>query len=161
MNQDPRPGLLLLEALPTLAGGQTVLLNLLPALTDRYRVSILLPGEGELAQACQAQGVACFFAPIGRYSLMHKSLRDLAAYSALTPRLVWRTLRLIRQQQIDLVYANSGPTFLWGALAAQLAGCPILWHHHNLFADGKTLFAVRTAAHLPALRTIVCASPAA
>ena len=119
MNQNPRPGLLLLEALPTLAGGQTVLLNLLPALTDRFRVSILLPGEGELAQACQAQGVACFFAPIGRYSLMHKSLRDLAAYSVLTPRLGHRRPRGgqrrsgLCQQRPNLSLGRAGRTTGW------------------------------------------------
>jgi glycosyltransferase involved in cell wall biosynthesis len=158
MNRDTRPGILFLEALPTIAGGQTVLLNLIPALVDRFRLAALLPGAGPLADALNVQGVQCFFAPVGRYSLMRKSLRDVAVYSARTPLLVWRTHQLIRHWGANLLYANSGPTFLWGTLAAQITGRPILWHHHNLLADGKTLQLVHLTARLPAVRKILCAS---
>jgi glycosyltransferase involved in cell wall biosynthesis len=161
MSEDRRPGILFLEALPTLAGGQTVLVNLIPALRELYRLAALLPGEGALANALRAAGVTCFFAPVGRYSLMRKSLRDVVVYAARTPLLAWRTARLIRRWGADLVYANSGPTFLWGTLAAQFTGRPIVWHHHNLLADGKTLRLVQAAAHLPAVRRILCVSAAA
>ncbi len=161
MNDTHQPGLLFLEALPTIAGGQTVLLNLMPALRDHYRLAVLLPGDGPLAAALRAEGVTCFFAPVGRYSLMRKSLHDVAAYAARTPLLAWRTAQLIRQWRAELVYANSGPTFLWGALAAQLTGRPMIWHHHNLLADGKTLRLVQAAARLPAVRRILCVSAAA
>lgn len=161
MSDDQRPGILFLEALPTLAGGQTVLVNLISALRQQYRLAALLPGEGALATALRAVGVTCFFAPVGRYSLMRKSLRDVVVYAARTPLLTWRTAGLIRSWGADLVYANSGPTFLWGALAAQLTGRPMVWHHHNLLADGKTLRLVQTAARLPAVRRIICVSAAA
>jgi len=161
MNATHKPGLLFLEALPTIAGGQTVLLNLIPALRDHYRLAVLLPADGPLAAALHAADVTCFYAPVGRYSLMRKSLRDVAAYAARTPLLAWRTAQLIRQWRADLVYANSGPTFLWGALAAQLTGRPMIWHHHNLLADGKTLRLVQAAARLPAVRRIICVSAAA
>jgi len=161
MNATRKPGLLFLEALPTIAGGQTVLLNLIPALHEDYRIAVLLPGDGPLAAALRAAGVTCFFAPVGRYSLMRKSLRDVAAYALRTPLLALRSAQLIRQWGADLIYANSGPTFLWGALAAQLTGRPMIWHHHNLLADGKTLRLVQTAARLPAVRRIICVSAAA
>lgn len=161
MNATRKPGLLFLEALPTIAGGQTVLLNLIPALREDYHIAVLLPGDGPLAAALRAAGVTCFFAPVGRYSLMRKSLRDVAAYALRTPLLALRTAQLIRQWGADLIYANSGPTFLWGALAAQLTGRPMIWHHHNLLADGKTLRLVQTAARLPAVRRIICVSAAA
>lgn len=161
MSSNQKNGILFLEALPTIAGGQTVLLNLVPALREHYRLATLLPGEGLFAEALRAEGVECFFAPIGRYSLMNKSSRDVVAYAMRMPLLMWRAARLIRRWGADLVYANSGPTFLWGALAAQLTGRPIIWHHHNLFSDGKTLTSVRGAARLPSVRTIICASAAA
>lgn len=161
MSADARPGILFLEALPTIAGGQTVLLNLVPALIEEFRLAALLPGEGPLAAALRQAGVTCFFAPIGRYSLLRKSPRDVVAYSARTPLLAWRTAQLIRRWDAALVYANSGPTFLWGALAAQLTARPLIWHHHSLLADSKTLALVRAAARLPAVRTIICASTAA
>ena len=161
MSAISKPGILFLEALPTIAGGQTVLVNLVPALRDRYRLATLLPAEGPLAQALRSEGVLCFVAPIGQYSLMHKSLRDVAAYTARLPLLAWRTAQLIRAWDADVVYANSGPTFVWGTLAAQITRCPIVWHHHNLLADGKSLAVVRAASRLPAVRSIVCASAAA
>lgn len=161
MSADAKPGLLFLEALPTIAGGQTVLLNLIPALCARYRLAALLPDEGPLSAALRAEGATCFFAPVGRYSLMRKSLRDVTAYAARIPQLTWRTARLIRAWGADLVYANSGPTFVWGALAAQLTNRAMIWHHHNLLADGKTLRLVQTAARLPAVRRIICVSAAA
>ena len=161
MSADARPGILFLEALPTLAGGQTVLLNLLPALRAHYRLAALLPGDGPLATVLRAEGVTCFFAPVGRYSLMRKSLRDVAAYAGRLPLLAWRTDQVIRSWGADLVYANSGPTFVWGALAAQFTERPIVWHHHNLLADGKTLRLVQTAARIPAVRRIICVSAAA
>jgi hypothetical protein len=161
MSADARPGILFLEALPTLAGGQTVLLNLLPALRAHYRLAALLPGDGPLATVLRAEGVTCFFAPVGRYSLMRKSLRDVAAYAGRLPLLAWRTAQVIRSWGADLVYANSGPTFVWGALAAQFTERPIVWHHHNLLADGKTLRLVQTAARIPAVRRIICVSAAA
>ena len=158
MSGNRKPGILFLEALPTIAGGQTVLLNLVPALREHFRLAALLPDEGPLADALRTEGVECFFAPVGRYSLMSKSFHDVVAYALRMPLLTWRTARLVRRWGADLIYANSGPTFLWGALAAQLMGRPIIWHHHNLFADDKTLSLVRSASWLPAVRTIVCAS---
>jgi glycosyltransferase involved in cell wall biosynthesis len=37
----------------------------------------------------------------------------------------------------------------------------MIWHHHNLLADGKTLRLVQAAARLPAVRRILCVSAAA
>jgi glycosyltransferase involved in cell wall biosynthesis len=161
MSADARPGILFLEALPTLAGGQTVLLNLLPALRDALSAGRAAAGRRAAGDRAARRRRDLFLCPIGRYSLMRKSLRDVAAYAA-APR-CWpgAQRRLIRSWGADLVYANSGPTFVWGALAAQFTERPIVWHHHNLLADGKTLRLVQTAARIPAVRRIICVSAAA
>lgn len=150
--------LLLLEALPTIAGGQVMLLNLVPALRRQYRLVALLPAPGPLSAALQDLGVPCYFAPLGEYSLVRKTGRDMLRYAARFPRLVWTTRRLIRQQHIDLLYANSARTFVWATLAAGLARRPIVWHHHNVLADRKTLWLLQILARLPAVQCIVCAS---
>ncbi len=72
MSEPRLPHLLFLEALPMLAGGQTVLVNLVPGLTSQLKMAALLPGEGSLASVLRQLDVECFFAPIGRYSLMRK-----------------------------------------------------------------------------------------
>ena len=97
---------------------------------------------------------------MGEYSLVHKTGRDIVGYTVRFPRLVWLTWQLIRQQQIDLLYANSARTFVWATLAASLARRPIIWHHHNVLADWKTLRLLQTMAHVSAVQRIICASNA-
>ncbi len=153
--------LLFLESLPTISGGQAMLIQLARHLAGRYELHALLPGEGALAQALRAAGVVCHFAPMGAYTLVRKSARDVARYAARAPGLTLRTWRLVRGERIDLVYANSGRTFVWGSLAAALAGRGVIWHHHNLLADRKSLRLLRWLGRLRTVRRIICASPAA
>lgn len=153
-----KKNILLLESLSTISGGQAVLLQLLPPLKQHYRLFSILPENGPLAAKMEESNVKCSFAPMGNYTLVKKSIRDVLTYSLLLPRLVFFARHLIRQQNIDLVYANSGRTFVWGTLAALLTGCPIIWHHHNLLGDGKTLTALNLLARLPVVKRIICAS---
>lgn len=161
MPENPRPRLLVLESLPTLSGGQQVLLDMIPALRAVGDLRVLLPAEGPLSKALGAFDIPCTFASLGDYTLVQKTLGDVVAYAARLPYLTLHVRRLIRRNAIDLVYANSGRTFVWGTLAAALAGCPILWHHHNLLADGKTLSLLRVIGKLSAVRRIICVSEAA
>ena len=155
------PSLLFLESLPTISGGQAVLVSLVPALAQDYELLALLPGPGPLADALCQHGVACQFAPMGGYTLVRKTAGDLVRYVTELPRLTWHAWRLIRRHHIDLVYANVGRTFVWGTLAAALAKTPIIWHHHNLFADSKTLFVLKMTGRWPTVRRIVAVSKAA
>lgn len=153
--------ILFLEALPTISGGQAVLLNLIPELRKDYNLVALLPHEGPFSEALQVLQVPYYFAPVGQYSLVRKTAWDVVNYTLRFPWLILFTWRLIRSQHVDLVYANSGRTFLWGTLAAMVAGCPVIWHHHNLFADGKTLTLLNLTGRLPTVRRIICVSDAA
>ena len=159
-----RPRLLFLESLPTISGGQAVLLDLAHALCTQdmqYDLWALLPGEGPLADRLRALGVNCRFAPVGRYSLVHKTMADAANYALRFPWLSLVVWRLIRTERIDLVYANSSRTFVWGSLGAALAGRPILWHQHSVLADGKSLALLNATGRLKAVRRIIAVSAAA
>jgi glycosyltransferase involved in cell wall biosynthesis len=92
--------------------------------------------------------------------LVHKTGQDILRYATRFPHLVWLAWQIIRQQQIDLVYANSARTFVWATLAATLARRPIIWHHHNTLADWKSLKLLQAVAHSPTVRRIICASAA-
>ena len=157
----PRRRLLILESLSTIAGGQQVLLDAVPALNASFDLAVLLPDDGPLARRLRAGGVSCHFAPAGQYTLVRKTVRDALGYAARLPWMTLLTWRLIRQAGIDLVYANSGRTFVWGTLAAALSGRPMVWHHHNLLADAKTLALVRLVGRLRTVRRIMCASKVA
>jgi glycosyltransferase involved in cell wall biosynthesis len=153
--------LLILEAIATIAGGQRVLLDLLPGLREAFDVTVAIPGPGPLADALRAQQVATVMLPIRRYSLVKKTARDVLAFAASTPRLSLALRALIRRDHIDLLYANSAPAFPWGTLGAVMAGRPILWHSHNNLGDGKSLLLARALATLPAVRQIIGASASA
>jgi len=156
-----RRRLLILESLSTIAGGQQVLLDAVPALNAAFELTALLSDDGPLARRLRAGGVSCHFAPAGQYTLVRKTVRDALSYAARLPWMTLLTWRLIRQAGIDLVYANSGRTFVWGTLAAALSGRPIVWHHHNLLADAKAMALVRLVGRLDTVRRIMCASEVA
>jgi len=153
--------ILFLETLPTISGGQAVLLSLVHELRKTYNISVLLPGEGPLAEMLQSSQVSCHFVSMGRYSLVRKTIWDVLNYLVRLPWLILFTRQLIKRQHVNLVYANSGPTFIWGTLAAAWADRPVIWHHHNLLEDAKTLTFLRIVGRLPTVRQIICVSEAA
>jgi glycosyltransferase involved in cell wall biosynthesis len=156
-----RPRLLILESLATIAGGQAALLNLAPYLGQTHDLLALLPGEGPLTEALRQAGVRCFFAPLGSYTLVHKTAGDVFNYALRFPWLALSAWRLVMRERVNLVYANSTRTFAWGTLAATLAGRPIIWHQHNLLADRKTLMLVERIGQWRTVRRVIAASQAA
>ncbi len=152
------PRLLILEALAEIAGGQAVLLDLLPALTSAYHVGAIVPGDGALSRALQAGRVEIFRIPMAEYQLVQKGHSDLWRFAVETPRLAWLARRSFRRFKADLIYANNSRTLVWGTLAARLAQRPILWHIHNLFGDRKTLRLLKRLAHWRVVKRIICAS---
>jgi glycosyltransferase involved in cell wall biosynthesis len=156
-----RPHLLLVESLPTIAGGQAAMVQLASGWHDDLKLSALLPSPGPLSEALSAQGIHCFFAEQGDYTLLRKTQRDVVSYARRLPRLITTTARLMREQEIDAIYANSARVFAWAAFGAALACRPAIWHHHALLADSTTLRLVTNVARLPTVRRIICASTAA
>ena len=152
--------ILFLEALPIISGGQRVLLHLIPALRE-YDLHALLPGPGPLSLELARLGVACHFARMADYTLVHKHRTDILRFPADQVRLAYACRRLIQTQRIELVYANSSRTFAWGALAAGLSRRPIVWHLHNVIGDSNTRILLAWAGRIPAVRRIIAASQAA
>jgi glycosyltransferase involved in cell wall biosynthesis len=150
-----------LEALPMVAGGQRVLIDLMPALTGQFDVTVIVPGDGPLANGLRACGARVIFAPMADYTLVKKGWRDLLNFAIETPRLAVGLQKIIREHQAEIVYANSSRTFIWGTLGARLAGRSIIWHVHNLLGDSKTLGLVRMLAQTKTVRKIICTSSAA
>ena len=153
--------ILFLEAIPTISGGQQVLIDIVPGLSD-YDLYALLPGPGPLADSLQGAGVACHFAFMAQYTLVRKSWGDAGRFASNVPRLAWRAARLALRLGVDLIYANTARAFAWGAPSATSIGRPVLWHVDDILADRKSLTFLRMMGHLPSVRRIVAASqPAA
>ena len=159
----PRKRLLFLESLQIVAGGQQCLLDLVKSLKDRYEIVVVLPGDGPLAKELAGLGIACRFIPVGSYSLLKKNWFDVMRYAIRFPWLTMAVWRIILQERIDLVYANSARTFLWGTLAALLARRLILWHLYSALVDSKVIVLLNLWGRLPTVRRIlsVCESTSA
>ena len=147
--------ILFLEAIPVIAGGQRVLLDLLPTLHREFEITVAVPGPGLLAEAVQQLGVSVVYLPAPTYGLVKKSWRDMAAFTISVPQLSLALASMARRLGIDLIYANSGPTFPWGTLGAALSRRPIIWHSHNILTDGKSLWLTRNLADWPVVRQII------
>ena len=109
--------ILFLEALSGIAGGQRVLLDILPAL-EGCELHAMLPGPGPLVDALSEAGVTCHYVPMADYTLVHKGWGDLVRFPVDQLRLAARCARLCTELGVDLVYANSSRAFVWGTVGA-------------------------------------------
>ncbi|MDE3088148.1 MAG: glycosyltransferase family 4 protein [Chloroflexota bacterium] len=153
--------ILFLEALPTISGGQRVLIDLMPALVQQFDATVLVPAEGPLADALRAAGARVTVLPMADYTLVDKRGRDVFTFIVDTPRLALALARLVRQEDARLVYVNNSRAFIWGTLGARLSGRPAIWHAHNIFGDSKTRALVSWFARMKTVRHIICPSDAA
>lgn len=81
-------------------------------------------GAGNLPEQVRALGIpVAQFAP-GRFRNLPASIRCVAALA-----------RLVREQQIDLVFSNSGHPLLFARPASLLAGRPCVWWVHGYFPE--------------------------
>lgn len=61
--------------------------------------------------------------------------KKLARFFLFFPPHVYQTRRWLRRWKIDVVHVNTSNN-LQGAVAARLAGCPLVWHVRELSGDG-------------------------
>jgi glycosyltransferase involved in cell wall biosynthesis len=115
VSSDRRPRILLLITLAEIGGAQSYVIALLPALTDRFDVTVAAYGDGPLRDAAIAAGVR--YVPL-RHVRRAVSLRHdtLGLVELLVLMLRWRP---------DIVHASSSKAGILGRLAASLAGVPI------------------------------------
>lgn len=111
----PRPRVLILITLAEVGGAQTYVASLLPALVERYDVTVAAWGPGPLRAKAERAGAG--------WVELRWVRRDLHP---------WRDLRglvelvaLCRRLRPDLVHANSSKAGVLGRLAAWLARVPV------------------------------------
>jgi len=153
---------LYLDHTARLSGGELALARMLAAL-DRRRVEpiVVLAEEGPLLELLTRQSIETHVQPLDRKlrEVRKDSLgiagwiAQLAALGRLW-RYAWRVSRFARQRGIQLLYSNSLKADFYGAVAARLAGVPIVWHIRDRIEDGylprPAVWLVRLLArHLP------------
>jgi glycosyltransferase involved in cell wall biosynthesis len=153
---------LYLDHTATLSGGELALARLLSAL-DRTRVEplVVLAEEGPLSGLLEQQSVETAVIPLGReVRQVRKDALGLAGLVGQVGSLgaLWRYARRIarfaRQRRVDLIYTNSLKSDFYGALAARLAGVPVVWHIRDRierrYLPAPAVWLVRLlAAYLP------------
>lgn len=140
-NQDRSPHLLIVNFSARGSGPSYSLLKLLDHWGDRYRVTVAVPGKGELPDELDRRGIPVVNA--GRFGYRSPAL----------PWLVWTLSR----GNYDLVYANS---FFLGArnacIASKLLGLPFVWHLREILTRRQW----KTASFLRLADAIVAVSHA-
>jgi glycosyltransferase involved in cell wall biosynthesis len=110
-----KPRLLILITLSELGGAQTAVALLLPALADRFEVTVAAQGSGPLRDAAEAAGVPYV-------ELEHVRRRIDPWHDA---RALVELVRLCRMVRPDIVHAHSSKAGVLGRAAAWLARVPV------------------------------------
>ena len=121
-----RHKILYLDKSSEIGGAETSLLLLLKHLDrNKYTTVVALPAEGTLNKQLRALGVQVITTPLHTVHL--KGLNPLPYLST-----VWRLVKIIRREGVDLVHANDTTTNQYGVVAAKLSGVPIICHLRSL-----------------------------
>lgn len=120
-----------------MAGSELAIARLVEGLDPAtYRATVVLPGDGPLAESLAARGVEPVVLPTGWW--VPATHWPVATFTGQLAGLDERTDRLaewLRAERIGLVHTNTLVT-LEGALAAARLGIPHLWHSRGLFDTG-------------------------
>ena len=127
-----------LDHVARLSGGEIALLRLLPHLRH-VNAHVILGEEGPLASRLAQAGISVEVLPIAavarnaRKDTMHLGGASPAALLSTLTYVARLTLRL-RQLRPDLVHTNSLKAGVYGSLAANAAGIPVVWHLRDRIA---------------------------
>jgi glycosyltransferase involved in cell wall biosynthesis len=150
-----RPRILLLVTLAETGGAQTYVAQLVPALVERYDVTVAAHGHGLLRSAAERAGA--------RFVALEHMRRPISARH--DPLALVELVRLLRRVRPQIVHASSSKAGILGRCAAWLAGVPvrIFTVHGWAFtaaAAGRSAVAYRMAERLvrPLTTVTVCVS---
>ncbi|MGZ4415529.1 MAG: glycosyltransferase family 4 protein [Gaiellaceae bacterium] len=148
-DEDRRLGIVFLDHVARLSGGEIALLRLLPELSRHVDVTVLLGEDGPLVERLDAIGIRVEVMPLAprlrdlrKDSVRARSI-DVRALASL-PGYILRLRRRIRELEPDIVHTNSLKSALYGGVAGRLAGVPTVWHMRDrVAADYLPASAVR------------------
>src|SRR5438094_2085811 len=115
MSRSARPRVLVAITLAEVGGAQTYVMNLLPALTERYDVTVAAWGPGPLREASLEAGA--------RYVPLRDVRRPIHPRDTLG---LLELVELFRRERPHLVHLNSSKVGLLGGLAARITGIPAI-----------------------------------
>ncbi len=127
-----------LDHVARLSGGEIALLRLLPHLR-RVNAHVILGEEGPLAARLAQAGISVEVLPIA--AAARDTRKDTVRLGGASPAALLSTLAYIarltvrlRQLRPDLVHTNSLKAGVYGSVAANAAGIPVVWHLRDRIA---------------------------
>lgn len=124
--------ILFLNHVSKISGAEQGLLDIVKCLDrKKFKPLVVIPSHGTLADILTQHGVQTACMPLKRFKKTSNPLvLTLCVFNLF--RVIPRLARLIRQERIDILHANSNNAQIYGGLAAKLAGIPSVWHSRDL-----------------------------
>jgi glycosyltransferase involved in cell wall biosynthesis len=134
-NRGAMPRVLFLDQTGRLGGAELMLLDIAAARAADSEV--VLFQDGEFRAALERAGVKTHIHKLGDEAAAVDKQAGLFRALRCVPGLVDLTLQITRAaRSFDVVYANTAKALIIGGPAARLAGRPLIYHLHDIIADG-------------------------
>jgi glycosyltransferase involved in cell wall biosynthesis len=118
--------ILFLDHAPAMGGAERSLLSILAGLDKKWWEPIFGGSAGQLFDAAQELGI-----PVHQieYPRLRRSLRAFQRLIATSRSIV----SLARSLSVELIYANTVRTAIYGSLAARISNLPFIWHMRDFW----------------------------
>ncbi|WP_261301335.1 glycosyltransferase family 4 protein [Paenibacillus andongensis] len=113
------------------SGGEVALYNIITHLGNEVDPLVIVAEEGDLVNRLREKGVDVRVLPLSdKVRNRNRNAVNLQAVSAAFELLTYgkRLSKLLKSEQVVCVHTNSLKSAFYGAVAAKLAGIPLIWH---------------------------------
>ncbi len=150
--------MLVWETLATVSGGQKMTLTILDMLSGQYEFCCLIPAEGVLSGELRKRNIP--YVLMGDQTLPTgvKGKKVIFRYGWMSVKNMWKSLKVIRTFQPDILYAPGPASLPWSAVCGSLTGKPVVWHLHHIFLDGATKKLLNICSGWKSVRAIIAVS---
>jgi glycosyltransferase involved in cell wall biosynthesis len=151
--------ILFLEQQSWMSGAQRVLESVLDATAEQYEPIVAFPDEGPFSRKLADRNIQTLTYPLGFYQTGQKSRAEMLEFAGRTLLSAFKLMRVIRRQDVGLVYINGPRCMPAGVLAARFTRRPALFHLHLTLVRRPEIFLVASLGRF--VSTIVSCSRAA
>lgn len=136
-----KPHIIALHGAADLYGSSKILLYSVEALSERFQVTVILPGDGPLVAELNMRGTEVLIMPLGILRRKYFNLKG-----AISRALIWiKSLKHLRQVAQDkntkAIYSNTTAVLI-GAFLAKRTGIRHVWHIHEIIDKPRLLIRV-------------------
>lgn len=113
------------------SGGEVALFNILTHIGEQIDPLVILAEDGALAERLREKGMDVRIIPLDESIRSRgRNAVNLGAPAAAFKLLAYgrKLAPLLKAEKVDCVHTNSLKSALYGAIAAKIAGVPLIWH---------------------------------